>query len=197
MDLTSKGTKSMSHIIKSRHRRVIDESGREVDDTQRFPRLHHVSELLTHHRDDDTQPILVSHLLHDGRSAATSVLPVHGARTIVMRRPAAPLPPAPPSLSERFPRSFFEIPEFVAQLNEMQSRVHAETHRMFDQFGAKMSALLRRARSSAAAWRSAAVTSDGYSIAAAYAAAGTSEMPDLVAEVQAEILRRAKAGAAV
>lgn len=182
--------------IRPRHA-VINPDGSPVEDTVRFPRLHAVGELLVHRHDDDTQPIQVSHLLHDGRSAATTVLPVHGARTIVMRRPVAPAEPAAPSLAERFPRSFFEIPEFVAQLNEMQGRVHAETHKMFDQFGVKMQALLRRARSVSAAWRSASVTSDGYSIAAAYAAAGTSEMPGLVAEVQAEILRRAKSGASV
>lgn len=182
--------------IRPRHA-VINPDGSPVEDTQRFPRLHAVGELLHHRADDDTQPILVSHLLHDGRSAATTVLPVHGARTIVMRRPVAPAEPAAPSLAERFPRSFFEIPEFVAQLNEMQGRVHAETHKMFDQFGAKMSALLRRAREVSAAWRYSSVASDGEELAAAYAAAGTAEMPGLVSQVAEEIVRRAKAGAAL
>ena len=179
--------------IRPRHA-VINPDGSAVEDTVRFPRLHAVGELLVHRHDDETQPMPV---VRDAGLSPARVLPVHGARTIVMRRPAAPVEPPAPSLAEQFPRSFFEIPEFVQQLNEMQSRVHEETHRMFEQFGVKMSALLRRARSVSAAWRSASVASDGHSIAAAYAAAGTSEMPGLVDQVKAEILRRAKAGASL
>ena len=183
-----------NHSTKPRHGRVIDESGREVDDTQPMRLLSFVAGLAHRHAEDETQELPVSRLLHDGRSAATTVLPVHGARTIVMRRPVAP---SEPPLSERFPRSFFEIPEFVQQLDEMSGRVHAETARMFREFGVQMNALLRRAREVSAAWRYSSVESDGEELAAAYAAAGTAEMPGLVSQVAEEIVRRAKAGASL
>ena|ERR1700761_6517849 len=177
--------------IRPRHA-VINPDGSAVEDTVRFPRLHAVGELLVHrHAEDETQPVPV---VRDVRSAATTVLPVHGARTIVMRRPVAP---SEPPLSVQFPRSFFEIPEFVQQLDEMSGRVHAETARMFREFGVKMNALLRRARTASAQWRYAGTGGAGYDMAAAYAQGGTEQVLKMTPEVLAEMDRRAKAGASL
>ncbi len=179
----------------TKHRHVIDESGNEVDDTQHFRRLHAVSELALHRRAvDDTQPLPVSHLLHDGRTDASRVLPVRGDRTIVLRRPVAPQPPRL-TLRERVSAGFSaagrDLDQLIRVLSTGWRRLAEENDRRAAALDARLDALAARLHGTSAA-------ADGRQLSEQYAAAGsTAEMAGLVDEVAAEILQRAKAGAAL
>jgi hypothetical protein len=179
------------HSTRPRHA-VVDESGRALDDTARFPQLHAVGELVRNHRDEEAPTLLLPVL--DARAAVSRILPVHGDQTIVLRRPQ---PPAVPSLANRFPRSFFEIPEFVEQIRLIQVRAHGSSLELMDRVNQRMGALLRRARSLSAAWRYRAADGAGHDLAVAYREHGTGTMPAITDELAKQIVERAKAGSGV
>lgn len=178
------------HSSRPRHA-VIDQDGLALDDTRPLRGLRAALQIALHNGGDGSEAP-VSHLLHDG--SPTRVLPVHGARTIVMRVPSAP---QPPSLAARFPRSFFDDPEFVSRLSQFQVGVHHAAYAMRSEFNTRMGALVRRAREVSASWRYANAGAAGHDLAAAYAEGGTEQVLKLTPAVLAAMDARAKAGTEV
>lgn len=168
-----------------RHRRIIDQEGNSLEDTRPLGRLWFARPQL-----HEEQPAAAA-----DRTAPTRILPVHGDRTIAMRVPSAPQPPTEPAKS--FPRSFFEIPEFVSQVTQVQVGVHHAAAELRRKFDVRMQGLLRHAREASAQWRYAGTAGLGHDLAAAYAEGGTERLLALTPTVLAEMDARAKAGSAV
>jgi hypothetical protein len=170
------------HDSKSRHhRRIIDQEGNSLEDTRPLGRLWFARPQL-----HEEQPAATD------RTSPTRILPVHGDRTIAMRIPSPPQEPV-----KSFPRSFFEIPEFVSQVTQVQVGVHHRAAEMRRKFDVRMQGLLRHAREASAQWRYAGTAGLGHDLAAAYAEGGTERLLALTPSVLAEMDARAKAGSAV
>lgn len=188
----------MSILNRTRPRHgVIDQLGRALDDTARFPRLSYV---LGRHPEPvpEAEVTLPLPVVRDPRLAPTTVpsqrmLPLAGARTFGMKVPSSPKPAAG---SARFTRNFFETPEIqaigraagAADDAWVRSR-HAEDARWSGIF-LRLDQALERVHQSAA-------LQDGHALDAAYAAGGTEALQKLTPEVLAAMDERAKAGLAV
>lgn len=178
-----------THPSRSRHqRRVIDQEGRALEDTVRFPRLRFAlwgqvdaRDLYAAPEGERTVPLPVV-------AGPSRVLPVHGHGTIALRVPAAPKPAA-------HPHSFFDDTAFVAHITQVQVGANAIARRMAGEFDQHMQGLLRHARELAAQWRYAAAEGDGIDLAAAYAEGGTEKLLRLTPQVLAAMDARAKAAA--
>jgi len=176
---------------------VIDQEGRSLEDTVRFPRLHAVATLVRRH--DDEAPTVELAMYRPYRTSPADLQGVarmpfaQGPQALGMRRPAAPVPPVP-SVAESFPPSFFQIPAFVEEIQQIQVRAHAASYVLVDRVNQRMNALLRRARTVSAAWRYRAADGAGRDLAAAYAEQGTGSIPRITDELAHEIVERAKAG---